>query len=115
MNKITKKIIGTIIAILIPAVSSAQIVVRNPLAFDNFPDILDSVLRNILVPIATVLVTIMIVFYGMKLVTSQGKPEEVAKAKQMLKWGLIGAFVILGASAITGVIVNTTAGLSSGS
>ncbi len=85
--------------------------IRNPIKFDNIPDVLSAVLKYVMVPVATVLVTIMIVFYGMKLVMSQGNPTEVADAKRMIFWALIGGFVILGASAITDVITNTTKGL----
>ena len=87
--------------------------IKNPIDQNSIPEVLTDVLNFVLVPIATVLLTIMVVFYGTKLVMSQGKPTEVAEAKKMLFWALVGGFVILGAGALTQVITNTTSGLSS--
>lgn len=120
-NKIKKQIL--IALMMIPSafafaqrsVGSGGIKVDDPLGgrFNDIADVIAQVLQFIIMPIAVVLVTIMIVFYGMKLVMSQGKPTEVAEAKKMIFWALIGGFVILGATGIASVISNTATELAS--
>jgi hypothetical protein len=58
---------------------------------------------SVLYYVAGLVVVGVIVFSGMKWALAGNNPAEVTKAQQMLKAGVIGAFIILG----IGVILNT--------
>lgn len=45
---------------------------------------------------ALVLMVVMIVFYGIKFMTSQGNPTKFEEAKKAFTWALVGVLVILG-------------------
>lgn len=112
-KKIRKEIILTL-AMFPSAFAFAQSVggnsgvrLESPTPFTEISQVLSQVLEHIVIPVATVLVTIMIVFYGTKLVMSQGNETEITKAKKMIFWALVGGFIILGATGIQKVISNT--------
>lgn len=69
--------------------------------------LITAILTNIIMPIATVAVTMWIIWAGFQFLTAQGKPAEIDKAKQNLLWSLIGAGVLLGAVGISRVVQNT--------
>jgi type IV secretory pathway VirB2 component (pilin) len=83
----------------------------NPFAGgDDFMSLLTAILNNVVLPIAAVFVVIFIIYAGFKYVTAQGNPAEIKKAHERLLWSLIGAGILLGASAISQVVQHTVCG-----
>ena len=84
---------------------------KNPLAagLDTFPKILAAVINNIILPVAVPFLVIMIVYSGFLFVTARktGSVSDLDKAKQTLKYTLIGAALILGAFVIANALQAT--------
>ena len=70
-------------------------------------DILTAVIRNIIMPLASVLVVLAILYSGFRFVMAQGNSTEIAKAKEGLIWVLVGSAVLLGAYGISELIEGT--------
>lgn len=122
---ITRKIAIAFLAIqllVIPAAAFAQnqtppgqttnstgiITIGNPTnAGSTLMDVLRAILNNIIMPIAAVFVVMWIIYAGFTYVTAQGNPAKVSAAHQRLLWSLIGAGILLGAAAISGVVQKT--------
>jgi hypothetical protein len=62
---------------------------------------------DLLINFGGVVVVFFIVLAGFKFVISQGNPEKLKDAKNMLKWTLIGAVVLLGSKVISEIIQST--------
>ena|SRR3989344_139765 len=56
---------------------------------------------------ATILMVVMIVFYGIKFMTSQGNPAKFEEAKKSFTWALVGVLVILGTYTIIATVANS--------
>lgn len=86
--------------------------IRNPTtAGSTLMDVLNTLLRNVVMPIAAIAVVMYIIWAGFSFVTAQGKPAEIEKAKQRLLWALIGAGILLGATGISLVVERTVRAL----
>lgn len=72
----------------------------NPLAFNTLEDFLRAIL-SALIMIAFPILVLFMVYAGFKFVAAQGKPEEIAKARKIFLWTLVGALIVLGAQAIS--------------
>ena len=59
---------------------------------------------------ALVLMVVMIVFYGIKFMTSQGNPTKFGEAKTSFVWALVGVLVILGTYTIIATVANFVGG-----
>ncbi|MES3005292.1 MAG: hypothetical protein V4690_04310 [Patescibacteria group bacterium] len=70
------------------------------------------ILKNVIMPIAAVAVVLWIIWAGFTFITAQGKPAEIEKAKQRLLWSLVGAGILLGATAISEVVQRTVESLT---
>ncbi|MFZ2500656.1 MAG: hypothetical protein WAW90_01560 [Minisyncoccia bacterium] len=78
---------------------------------------LESFLASIIVFVirmGTIVLILMIVFVGYKFVMAKGEPGEITKAREMLKWTLIGGLVLLGAQGISMGIQATVKALVGG-
>lgn len=76
--------------------------ITNPLSIgSDIPSIITAVLNNIVMPLASVLVVLAILYSGFKFVIAQGNPKEIQEARQGLVWVLIGTLVLLGAVGIS--------------
>lgn len=64
-------------------------------------------LLNVLIVIAAPIVVIFIILSGFKYVTAQGDPGKLEEAKRALVYAIIGGVIIVGATAIFEIIVNT--------
>lgn len=84
----------------------------NPLKVDSVSSLL-TIILGFIIKIGTVIIVLMLVWTGFKFVISQGKPEEIQKARTMLMWTIIGALVILGAQAIALGIAATVKSITS--
>ena len=58
-------------------------------------------------PIAAVAVVCYIIWAGFMYVVAQGNEKKIKEAHDRLLWALIGAGILLGASAISQVVVTT--------
>ena len=59
---------------------------------------------------ALVLMVVMIVFYGIKFMTSQGNPTKYGEAKTAFTWAIVGVLVILGTYTIIATVANFVGG-----
>ncbi len=115
-QKISKKI-SLAINFFVPILVSAQtITIPNPApnAGSTLIQILVTLLNNVVMPVAAVLVVMYIVYAGFTFVTAQGNEKKIGEAKQRLLWALIGAGILLGATAISQVVVRTVTCITTG-
>lgn len=78
----------------------------NPLKFDNLQDFLAATLDAI-AQIALPFVVLAVIYSGFLFVTARGNEDKLNKAKTAFFWTVIGALIVLGASAISAVIEGT--------
>ncbi|MFA5744780.1 MAG: hypothetical protein WC887_01040 [Candidatus Paceibacterota bacterium] len=71
--------------------------------------ILDFVIR-----IGAIVIVFMLIYIGYLFVMARGVPGEITKAKEALKWTVIGALILLGAQAISLGIQATVQAISTG-
>ena len=84
------------------------VLIQNPTTAGNsLIEVLYAILKNIIMPIAVVFVVVWIIWAGFSYVTARGNPAAIQKAHQRLLWSLVGAGILLGAAAISGVVQNT--------
>lgn len=77
-------------------------VITNPLSIgSDIPSIITAVLNNIVMPLASILVVLAILYSGFKFVIAQGAPKELQEARQGLLWVLVGTLILLGAVGIS--------------
>jgi len=82
--------------------------ITNPLSIgSDIPSIITAVLQNIVMPLASVLVVLAILYSGFKFVIAQGKPKEIEEARSGLLWVLVGALILLGAVGISKALEST--------
>lgn len=62
---------------------------------------------------ALILMVVMIVFYGVKFMMSQGNPAKFDEAKKAFTWALIGVLVILGTYTIILTVAYSLGGAAS--
>jgi len=72
-------------------------------------DIIDIVL-TIAIPIAVM----SIIFAGLKMVMARGNETELSKAKELLKWTLIGTAVLIGSKVLVGAVQGTLSNIGVG-
>jgi len=84
------------------------ITLKNPLGSTNsIPDLITKILNDIITPIGSVIIVFFIIYAGFLFVKAQGNEKELEEAKNILKYVVIGAAVILGANLIAAVISGT--------
>jgi hypothetical protein len=86
---------------------SYNITIDNPFKSKTIPALVESIIKEILIPIGAVVAVVMIIFSGFLFVTAQGNETQITKAKESLKWALIGSAILLGAWVISEVIQGT--------
>ncbi len=81
----------------------------NPLAggVDSIQALLVLVLNNIVLPIGSIVVVIMIIYSGFLFVTARGSEDKIDTAKHVLKYVVIGTAILFGSVIISSVIGNT--------
>lgn len=95
-----KKTIYTVSASLLPLTAAAQSGLSNPLSVGTLPEFI-TVILGFVQTIGAIFVVLMLIFTGFKFVSAQGKPTELKSARESLMWTVIGALVLLGATAIS--------------
>ena len=88
--------------------------INNPLRsdYDTFPKFVAMVTETavkILIPF----VVLAFVYAGFLFIKAQGNPETLKEAKSALWWSVIGAFILLGASAFASIIGDTVSTITS--
>jgi hypothetical protein len=83
--------------------------IPNPLrsGVDSLGSFLQVLVNDIVLPVGSVVVVLMIIRSGFLFVTAQGKPDAIENAKKAFFWSAVGALVLLGSWSIAQVIQNT--------
>lgn len=89
-----------------PGGTSAGETLVNPLKVDSLEGLLGLILDAV-IQIGTIVLVLAIIWVGFLFVKAQGKPEELAKARQAFIWTIIGGLILLGAKGIMEVIQAT--------
>jgi hypothetical protein len=99
----------------LPSANTGSGTVINPLGnINSFCGLIKALLQAA-VAIGIPIAVLFIVYAGLRFVLAQGKPEDLAKARQNMLWTVIGIGIFLGAWLLSMVIANTVNGLASGS
>ena len=83
-----------------------EIIIKNPFKKDTIKGLLETVIREIMMPIGGVIAVLMIMYSGFLFVTDQSDAGR-KKAKDSLKYALIGAAILIGAWTISEAIQGT--------
>jgi len=78
----------------------------NPIAANSLSQFLTKFL-DILVQVGFPIIVLAIIYTGFLFVKAQGNPEELQTAKRAFMWTVIGALILLGASAISELVQGT--------
>lgn len=82
--------------------------IPNPLnGINSLYDLVQAIINNIVVPIGSVVIVLMIIFAGFQFVTAQGNPTKIEEAKKTFFFAVIGAAILLGSWAIAQIIKTT--------
>lgn len=93
--------------LLMPLAYTRAAGLENPLGdTKDLSTLLTKILAGV-VEIGGVVVTLMLVYCGFLFVVAQGQPEKIKEARTALLWTVIGALILLGASALQAVISST--------
>ncbi len=82
---------------------------QNPLGGDvnSITDFLVIVLYNLVLPIGSVVIVIMIIYSGFLFVTARGNATQIERARGIFFYVIIGAAILLGATVISFAIEGT--------
>jgi len=70
---------------------------------------------NTLLYIAGIIAVVMVIISGIRMISSRGEPESVAKGRQILMYSIIGLVVVIGAFAIVNFVLGQVGGGTSSS
>jgi hypothetical protein len=79
---------------------------NNPLSVSTIGDAVNLIL-SVVIRIALPLIILFFIWSGLTFIFARGNPTEVARAKQMFLYTIIGTLLILGAWVITNAIIGT--------
>lgn len=87
---------------------SIEATIPNPFkGGDDLMTFLTAIFQNVIMPIAAIGITVWIVWAGFQYVLARGNSTKIADANKNLLWSLIGAGILLGATAISKVVETT--------
>lgn len=83
--------------------------ITNPLPgeVDTIMGFLMLLINEIILPIGSIMVVVMIIFTGFQFVVARGNEEKLSQAKTALTWTVVGAAVLLGSWVIAQTIAST--------
>jgi len=87
--------------------------IKNPFKSNNVKDLLTTIVNDILIPIGSVIATVMVIYAGFLFVTARGNATQIETAKKALLYAVIGAAILLGAWVIINAIDATITKLKS--
>lgn len=95
--------------LLIAGVAAAQSTYSNPVTYGSITTVPDFLLAvvDLVFLIAVPFIVICIIYSGFLFVTAGDNESQIAKARKVFLWTIIGAIVLLGAKAIALAIQNT--------
>ncbi len=79
------------------------VMIDNPLQAESFSDLIKAI-AEIISSIVGVLAVLMLIIAGIYFVTAAGDPNQISKAKTMVKYAIIGVIIATLAGAIGSVI-----------
>jgi len=88
---------------------NTKIKLENPLSgggINDIPSLIQAILKIAMV-IGVPVVALGIIYAGFQFVAAQGNKEKLEKAKETIKWVLVGAVLLLGAWAIAEAVAGT--------
>ena len=94
------KIIYIVAASLMPIAAGAQSGLSNPLKSKTLTELLTAIL-GFVQTIGAIFVVLMLIWTGFKFVQAQGNSSKLQEARESLWWTVLGALVLLGATAIS--------------
>lgn len=109
MKRLTLILIPLIFPVLTFAAlgnSETNSIISNPLKADNFSEFLSLVL-NAVINVGVPILVLMFVYIGFLFVFARGNSGKLEEAKKALWYGVLGAFLILGAFVLEKVISST--------
>jgi hypothetical protein len=117
-NKTLKNILNFCLPLLVilffvaPSFVHAQsisIPIPNPLknTSGTIPDLINTIIDNIVLPIGGVVAALMVMYAGFLYVTARGDTTKIKKAHEALWWAVIGAGILLGSKVIATAIQGT--------
>ncbi len=92
----------------------ASCTVKNPLNAPDFATLMNKILQGVLI-IAVPIIVLFIVYSGFLFVTARGDTTKLQQARTNFLWVVVGAVVLVGASAIAAIIANTLKAFGVGS
>lgn len=92
-------------------VSGEEAKLKNPIKYNTFSDFVAEVLEKA-VQILMPFVVLAFIWSGFLFVRAQGAPAELDKAKEAIKWSVIGAFILMGAWGFAQIIGTTVSSLT---
>ncbi len=97
--------------VFFPVVTFAQnVTIKNPIKSTSFIQLVKTILEGV-IKIGIPFIALAIIYCGFLLVSAEGKPEEIKKAKSSLVYTLIGSALLLGAWTIVQILSETVRGL----
>ncbi len=81
----------------------AQDSLENPIKYETIEEFL-TVLTNFLIQFGLALILLMVVLGGFYIMISGGDPEKLEKGKNIIKWTLLGVFLVLLSRAILALV-----------
>jgi Na+-driven multidrug efflux pump len=91
--------------------ASSETTINNPLQFKDVKDLVTSILGYV-VKIGSIIAIFAFVWCGFLFVQAQGNPEAIKKAKEYLKYTILGVFILLGAQLIATIVSGTIKSIS---
>ncbi|MDP2736071.1 MAG: pilin [bacterium] len=85
-----------------PIIDPSQL---NPIASETLQELLENVL-NFLFGLSIVILPIIVLYGGILLLTAQGEPEKISRARTILLWAIIAFAIILVARGLPAVLRN---------
>ncbi len=92
---------------------SKVVKLANPLreGLDTIPKIVEAIISGIVIPIGVPIFALYLIYSGILFIIAKGNPEGITKAKNTLKWTLIGGAILLGSYVIANVVQTTISGI----
>ncbi len=87
---------------------SVKVTLENPFKVgNNLVDVLEALVKNVLMPIAGVVCVLAFIYAGFTYVTAAGDPGKIKTAHRALGYAAVGTAILLGAWAISEAIQGT--------
>jgi hypothetical protein len=84
-----------------------KIKLQNPTKFNSIIELVNALVKNVIIPIAVPFLALAIMYTGFLFVTAKGNTDKITKAKEALKYTLFGGAIILAAYVIATALQGT--------